>query len=486
MVINKYKETQMQEGALTIYLALTMTVLLSLCLTMIKGAQDSAARLRAELVTDTAIESCFAEYHRELFRQYNLFAIDTSYQGSKAGTTLTNRHMTYYIQKNLKYENLFSSTFIYRDFVPLGFREGEIKKVRFLTDNRGAVFRHRAVEAIQDDIGLSIASKVVQWSKTVEDNGLLEKDIPAEFQLASNELDQAISEIDSIPEDYENPIEKVKEHSQLGFLPLVLSAETKLSEKKVNPEKLFSTRMKAGTVNIGNFPMENQSTLEQSTEKLFLLQYLKRYFGSLKTSLETDALEYQLEYLIGGGASDYENLNSVVTRLVLLRMASDYLYLQGNEGKKKAVDLVTEVIAWLLGNPELGPVFSKAVLLGWAYMEGLYDVKCLLRWKKVPLMKTDDTWHYSLEGIIKGESNDDVAEVEGEGLGYVDYLEILLHSISMDQLTLRAMNLIEQNIRLTDGNRFFRLDNCVDGFCYEGSFAGNRKKTYVISRNWEY
>ena len=66
-------------GYLTVGLSLCLAVLLSLCLTLIDGVRRNGARLEIECITDIGMHSIMAEYHRELMRQYNLFAIDSSY-----------------------------------------------------------------------------------------------------------------------------------------------------------------------------------------------------------------------------------------------------------------------------------------------------------------------------------------------------------------------------------------------------------------------
>ena len=69
-----------QENAyLTVYLALCITLILSLCLTLIEGARRNGARLETEIAAEIGLQSVLAEYHRELFNQYNLFAVDSSY-----------------------------------------------------------------------------------------------------------------------------------------------------------------------------------------------------------------------------------------------------------------------------------------------------------------------------------------------------------------------------------------------------------------------
>ena len=92
-------------GYLTVYMTMTLMVLLTLCMTMIEGARRSAMRMEAELITDTALRSIFAEYNRELMRQYNIFAIDSSYGSSASGMTQTSEHFRDYMEKNYKWYN---------------------------------------------------------------------------------------------------------------------------------------------------------------------------------------------------------------------------------------------------------------------------------------------------------------------------------------------------------------------------------------------
>ena len=104
---------------LTVYLALVMSVLLSLCLALIEGARSQAVMLEAECVVDIGMNSVLAEYHRELFRQYNLFAIDSSYGTKLPGRANTANHLREYIERNLSMEDIFLSDFLYKDFLLL-------------------------------------------------------------------------------------------------------------------------------------------------------------------------------------------------------------------------------------------------------------------------------------------------------------------------------------------------------------------------------
>ena len=94
------------------------------------------------------------------------------------------------------------------------------------------------------------------------------------------------------------------------------------------------------------------------------------------------------------------------------------------------------------------------------FVESLYDVRSLLSGGRVPLIKTDDTWHYGLEGVLKaGKPNGQMSTV---GMSYEDYLRVLLTVEKQELLTRRAMNMVEADIRQLPQNGLFRLDGCID------------------------
>ena len=171
---NQSDAEQLHNAYLTVYLALCLAVILSLCLALIDGARRNGARLEAEIVTDIGLQSIMAEYHRELMKQYNLFAIDASYGTALCSKTNTEAHLQKYLSKNLSCDDVFLSDFLYRDFFGLKLEQAEVKKVSVLTDGGGAVFRRCAVEAVKDDLGIGLFEELQGWMQTVEVNGLEE------------------------------------------------------------------------------------------------------------------------------------------------------------------------------------------------------------------------------------------------------------------------------------------------------------------------
>ena len=60
-----------ENGYMTIYLALTLGVMISLCLALIEGCRYRGICLETECVMDIGMDSILAEYHRELLFLWN-------------------------------------------------------------------------------------------------------------------------------------------------------------------------------------------------------------------------------------------------------------------------------------------------------------------------------------------------------------------------------------------------------------------------------
>ena len=68
----------------------------------------------------------------------------------------------------------------------------------------------------------------------------------------------------------------------------------------------------------------------------------------------------------------------------------------------------------------------------------------------------------------------DVKDTNQSGLRYKDYLHILLYFASSEKMTFRFMDLMEMDIRLTEGNESFRMDACIESIEAEASRAAGK------------
>lgn len=477
---------------LTVYLTLTLTILLSLCLALIEGVRQNAIFMEAECVTDIGLNSIFAEYHRELLAQYNLFAIDSSYGSLLPETNTTVRHMAEYMEKNFSTEDIFLDWLFYRDFLGMQLGDIDVTKVSFMTDDKGAVFRRRAAEAVWDDMNLDLFQELQEWMQVVESESLTERDIAAEKHRLDKKLsdydgeERQISETEWITVEVKNPTASLEKKRKEGILKWAVDNPSELSNKSLSLDQLILTRMAVGKVNQGNWSIENNDAMEQLLERFLFQEYLLRYMGYYGAESEEDALSYQIEYLVVGGENDLENLKSVANTIFAIREVANTAYIFSDSDKCLTAEALASVLAYAMTIPEATSVLKMILLFGWAFAESVYDMQCLMAGGKVPLMKNQDTWHYDLEKALK------LGGVEGsaqeKGLAYADYLRILMMLQNEDVLTARAMNMVEADIRQTPGNEYFRLDGCLDALevcvrvksIYGYSCEITRQKQYCV------
>lgn len=475
-----------ENGYLTVYMALCISVVLSLCLTLIEGARRSGAAMEAACVADIGLQSVFAEYHRQLLEQYNLFAIDSSYGSGRPGTYNTEAHLLYYLDKNLDMRDVFLSSFLYRDFLGLGVDGVEITGASILTDENGKVFRRRAAEAVKDDVGISALTELKEWMEVIEINGLDSADTQQEKENADRRLREYEYEDDEGEKHVgiNNPTEVLEQNRHQGILKHVVEDENLISKNTLDTSGLIYSRMQEGRTSQGNLPSGEAGWADELAERFFFQEYLLRYLGRYGQEDEQDALRYQIEYLIVGMENDTDNLRSVANRICALREAANALYLWSDPNKNAEVELAAEIISSAIFLPEIAPVLKVAMILGWAYAESVYDVKTLFSGGRVPLMKDEESWHYGLWTALSGNLSD--SSKEGSGMSYEDYLRVFMTLTGIEKLTGRAMNMVEADIRMTEGNAGFCLDGCYDRLEFDIHMSSSFGYEYQLIRQRSY
>ncbi len=469
-------------GYMTIVLSLILTLLVSFCLNLIEGVRYNGICLEAECTADAAWNSIFAEYHKELANRYNLYALDASYGTSMGSSANIERHLSGYLDRNLPGKTLWNQ-FRYRDFTGLKVESVSVEGGLLLTDDNGAVFRRQAIEALADDWNLTLYENVLNWVFLLQQNQLEGQYIAKRKEEADKEFARVLAESEVV-ESFSNPTLFLEEIRRQGILAWVLPEEYVISNRVLRQEGLYMQRSQRGQIDCGNSSWEPDE--ENLLHRFLFQEYLLHYMGSLRSPMDNTALQYELEYLLVGKESDRENLSGTLYRMSAIREAANALYLYSDREKSGAVEFVSTMLTSLIGAPVLAKPLKAVLILGWAYGESIYDMKLLVKGEPVPLLKNQDTWHYSLESLIKGIfSEEDGGE---EGLYYEDYMRVLFMLTNLEQLTGRSMNLIEGNLRLTPGNRDFCLDHCyveLDASICMGSTYGYEYELKRHGTYWE-
>ena len=87
----------MKKGSLTVFLSLSLTILISFSLFVTEIAIGNSQRIRFEIVTDMAMDSVMGEYSVALQERYGLLYVDTSYlEGAAEAVRVTDRFRVYF------------------------------------------------------------------------------------------------------------------------------------------------------------------------------------------------------------------------------------------------------------------------------------------------------------------------------------------------------------------------------------------------------
>lgn len=457
-----------ENGYLTVYMALVLAILLSLFLALFEGVRSNTIRMEAECIMNIGMNSIFGEYHRKLFEKYNILAIDSSYGSSNGGMINTQQHLNDYLKKNMlqtSEKNKLLQSFVYKDFLDIQPEETKVTKTLILSDYGGEVYRREAVKAIEDDVGIAGINTFLEWVQTVEDNDLQGRNLSREKQELNKEIQTARGKKTGWEEDkwgqllLGNATDELDKQWAEDILGLLIEDTSGLSQLALEDDDLIYFRMRRGAANEGNWQLQELPEEKQITEKFFFQKYLMKYFGYFGNENLDGALQYQIEYLIGGKKTDVENLKEVVVQISSIRDAANIAFLLSDEEKYSQAELLGSFVAALIMMPELKDLLTMSLIVSWGFAESLYDMRQIMNGGRIPLLKTENTWHYSLDDILWA-AFDAPEEKEKEGLSYEDYLHILLAMVSEEDACGRAMNITEANVRTTPGNCFFRMDNC--------------------------
>lgn len=450
------------KGYITVYLSLSIMIILSLVLALYQGARIGAVKMKTECVMDIAMNSALAEYSRALYEQYGLLLVDTSYGTGNPSIANMEEHLRLYAEKNFD-RSKAGGILNAQTMTAMYCKEAKILGYSVATDNGGAVLNRQILAYMSGEPVGSIMNNVLGNANSLQSGGLDTTDVDA---MASE--NQEI--IDSVPlkeiekEDGKkevvtigNPADVVNSQRGIGALNLALRDKSKISESCCTLTDYASHRpLNRGTGLDDKFAIS-------AAQRLLLEEYYYEKCSRYGAELDKSLLKYQLEYLAFGKSSDYRNLEKMAETLLFWRQASNMLYLFNCQEKVSEAEVVATALAVIAFNPELADPIKYSILFAWTFAESIHDLHVLFSGGRIPLFKTDNTWKLSLSNMFSFKEHMDSKGSE-EGLLYEDYLRIKLLLTPSEEKTKRMMDVIEMDIRRTKGNAGFKLDYCVDVF----------------------
>lgn len=199
---------------------------------------------------------------------------------------------------------------------------------------------------------------------------------------------------------------------------------------------------------------------QETLRKAVFGEYVLTHFGCY-TSVRADVpLQYEVEYILEGNASDRENLKPVVEKIMAVRSGFNMISIFKDGIKKKETYTMAASIAGVTGMPLVIKVVQIGIISAWAVAESVVDVRNLLDGRKVALIKSPEQWNLSLTNITSVKSVKKEKDDSG-GLSYEDYLRYLLISENKAMQANRTMDMIQICI-CHKYNEKFRMEECIN------------------------
>ena len=434
-----------ERGSITLFLALILSLLLSLVCTSIESVRMASARTQILNSMDIGLYSVFGQYDRKLLEEYDLFALDGSMGGGQLNLAKICDNLESYMKPVLK-----------QNSQKLELHQSGLTGYRLLTDECGEVFYQQIVQYMQETLGSQgvqlLLNKMSDRERKTEEADLKAKQAEtggsidrydSEMNQASQKSRQAAQEAENRQQQEgqistqpaptqpqaDNPISIIKRIMKMGILELVLPPGREISTRTVSKDTMVSGRqLQQG------MEMPDGVTADSSyTSGVLFQQYLMNHLGNY-TDPSKESLAYQMEYVFGGRDNDIDNLKSVASKLLFIREGVNFACLMADNVKRTEAQALAAAIASGFLVPPAAVVIESALLLCWAFAESVLDVRELFAGGKIPLVKTSADWQISLSNLSSlMEGLDSMRKNNEHGLSYEDYLQVLILPVSKNK-----------------------------------------------------
>lgn len=462
-------------GSITIFLSLMLLLVSSLLFSLLELSRFYALAMMRDLVSQTVVESLFAEYQIPAFKNYHLLMLDAGYGMGELAISHMNHNMQKIGQENLTPD--ISGFGKYSNFLQMNITNSSVEKYELLTDGGAAVLLEQMVEVMKKETvtGL-VESAVEQFAGTKDavqsgndvdkyiefsmDSMQEELERQAQEEAAGQEAGEQTETISRIEQDADkkagNPIEDMQKTRKSPLLAQILPEGSRISVKQIEGKEAAVSR----TLNCGNYYREHSVGI---AEKVLLQQYFKKYTSNYKNAVQLPhALNYEQEYLLFGCESDEKNLEKMAGKLVLLREGINFAYLMTDTAKQSEAMALAIEIAAAAGVPAVAKAIQLGLLASWAYAESILELRTLFAGGKIAAVKNIENWNVGLsEMIFAVLDHARKAREEPEGQDYEDYMAAFLYIEPNQKLGLRFASLLEQNLRLSENYEQVKIDCMV-------------------------
>ncbi len=466
------------KGQTTIFFSLIISVLFLFTLTALEVARIRMSAVKIEPCVHSMQSSIMADYNEVLFERYHLLFMDTTY-GTGSDGILEEKAIDY-LESSL---NGKEGSIIYQYEVE---ELALSNKETILTDDM-KLLKQQVKEYMESTGGFDFFKR---WLENSSDSKNKITDAYTETEHAAVETQPKEEEKDEVSEDtketmkdeYKDPRETLKEALQFGILTFLVP-EMDISKEIITIEHAPSSQYKESKGEEKSNRFDDIDNLKKvmkgaSSESLgdFIkgninfAGYVMNHFSNTVHKKEDCVMDCEVEYILKGKKSDYENVEAVIEELTWWRMPINYAYLLTDTEKKAQALTVATAISVVTGTEPLVEVIKYLLLGCWAYGESLQEMKVLLEGDTIPYVKTYQTWYTDLESLLPVKT----IEKNNNGLSYEDCLTLLLLKKTGNALDMgyaRMLDVIQLNLNQT--YKTLRISDCVGCFKLQGKISFN-------------
>ena len=449
------------KGSITVFISLLLVVALTFVSVICESVRMRGVKVCSVCINDAVCESSLAGYDSKLMDHFGVFG--TYYEGAENYKDFIKTET----DANLHPENEFY-TMQNTDFYKIKLCDTSLEEYCLLTDGYGDAFFQQAVMYAKSNLPAGLIEILIDYFNGNSDPETIEqhfKQMEEENETEiTTKLDEYNKELEAgnndgnakAPNLDESPIEIIKKLKSNGVLTFVIPSGKTVSDVSVSISECVSQRTLEKGISGSSISSDN------IMDKAYFIQYLGDKLPCF-TSAENQAdyLNYKLEYCIAGKGSDTENLKYVVNKLLLIKEATNLVYLLSDSAKVAQARALALLLVGATALPPLIAAVESGILMAWAYAESVVDVRNLLSGGTSALIKTSENWKLELENIASLGSILNAPVDEKYGLNYSSYLKLLMIFSDRKELTMRSLDMVEQEMQYLYGNNNYRVDNLV-------------------------
>lgn len=461
----------MMKGYLTVFLSLSLSLLTGVILFLTQSAVRNGGKERLEGAADIGMNAVLGEYGIALLDRYGLLYLDASYLGQEPSAVNVESRLAYYMNKNLNPNSVNRGL-----WGKLYLQEAAIISIQTAAAGNGDSMKRQAA-AYAGDCGIHRKeAQVTEYMETIET--FAEQDVAEEWKCLMEELSgMELPRVKNKKGQWEevplgNPADSVFGLLGSDVLYLINADLSSVGTESIDLEEYISHR---------TFQALAAEETDEADEVLFL-HYLFEKMGSYRRVRENAVLHCQLEYIVSGKGSDFENLEAVAETLMKWRFADNVSCAFSDSSLcGEALAVARELHAVQL-KPEFEVPVMKSILYACAYLETIGDLKCLFSGGCVPVSKG------KLQTGVLQVLSGSIMEISSgaAGLCYEQYLACMLMCLSEEEKNLRTMDIMEMDIRRLTKNPYFAMDWCLERFQAEILVKDSWGKEYRLTRTYGY